>query len=121
LPQFGAALLVHRWKFVRTTLRGADDEIFHSRNSSLAPWFDAFEAAWSADCYNGAQIWLCMRYKGFDGSLRVAGKWATRRRPSEQAEGAVSDRLQPARIIVLAMLSCRSCLTAAEASCQRRQ
>ncbi|WP_372624317.1 transposase [Falsiroseomonas sp.] len=47
--------------------------------------------------------------------MRVVGEWATRRRRSEQANGAVAERLPPARVIARAMLSSRSCLTAAEA------
>jgi transposase len=102
-------------KLVRAALRNADDEVFRSRQNSLAPWFVALDEAWSAGCRNGAELWRCLRGQGFGGSLRVVGEWATRRRRSEQADGAVAERLPPARVIARAMLSSRSRLTAAEA------
>jgi transposase len=102
-------------KLVLAALRNPDDEVFRSRNSSLAPWFVALDEAWHAGCYNGAQLWRFLRGQGFGGSLRVAVEWATRRRRSEQADGAVAERLPPARVIARTMLSCRSRLTTAEA------
>ncbi len=102
-------------KLVRAVLRNAEDEVFRSRAGSLAPWLAPLEAAWSGGCRNGAELWRRLRARGFGGSLRVVGEWATRRRRSERADGAVTGRSPPARSIARAMLARRDRLTRAEA------
>ena len=102
-------------KLVRAVLRNAEDEAFRSRTSSLAPWLVPLEAAWSGGCRNGAELWRRLRGEGFGGSLRVVGEWATRRRRSERADGAVAGRLPPARSIARAMLVRRERLMRSEA------
>jgi transposase len=103
-------------KLVRAVLRNAEDEVFRSRASSLAPWLVPLEAAWSGGCRNGAELWRRMRAQGFGGSLRVVGEWATRRRRSERADGAITGRPPPARSIARAMLVNRDRLTRSEAT-----
>ncbi len=102
-------------KLVRAVLRNAEDEVFRSRTSSLAPWLVPLEAAWSGGCRNGAELWRGLRAKGFGGSLRVVGEWATRRRRSERADGALAGRPPSACSIARAMLVRRDRLTRAEA------
>lgn len=102
-------------KLVRAVLRNAEDEVFRSRAGSLAPWLAALEAAWAGGCRNGAELWRRLRGRGFGGSLRVVGEWATRRRRSERADGAMVGRLPPARSIARAMLVRRERLTRSEA------
>jgi transposase len=103
-------------KLVRAVLRNAEDEVFRSRASSLAPWLVALEAAWAGGCRNGAELWRRIRAQGFGGSPRVVGEWATRKRRSGRADGAVAGRLPPARSIARAMLMRRDRLTRAEAA-----
>ena len=103
-------------KLVRAVLRNAEDEVFRSRAGSLAPWLVTLEAAWSGGCRNGAELWRRLRAQGFGGGLRVVGEWATRRRRSERADGAMAGRLPPARSIARAMLVRRDRLTRSEAT-----
>ncbi len=102
-------------KLVRAVLRNAEDEVFRSRASSLAPWFARLEEAWAGGCRNGAELWRQLRRQGFGGSVRVVGEWATRRRRSERADGAITGRLPPARSIARAMLDRRDHLSQGEA------
>jgi transposase len=103
-------------KRVRAVLRNTEDEVFRSRISSLAPWLGPLEAAWSGGCRNGAELWRRLCGQGFDGSLRVIGEWATRRRRSERVGGAIAAKLPPARSIARAMLIRRDRLTRPEAA-----
>ncbi|WP_424140776.1 ISL3 family transposase [Roseomonas chloroacetimidivorans] len=102
-------------KLVRAVLRNTEDEVFRSRANSLEPWLASLEAAWAGGCRNGAELWRRLRVQGFGGSLRVVGEWATRRRRSERADGAIASRLPPARTIVRTMLSGRDRLSRSEA------
>jgi len=102
-------------KLVRAVLRSAEDEVFRSRSSSLAPWLVSLEAAWSGGCRNGAELWRRLRGEGFGGSLRVVGEWATRRRRSERADGAAAGKPPSVRSIARAMLVRRDRLTRSEA------
>lgn len=86
-----------------------------SRANSLEPWLTSLEEAWSGGCRNGAELWRRLRAQGFGGSLRVVGEWATRRRRSERADGAIASRLPPARTIARTMLSGRDHLSRSEA------
>lgn len=103
-------------KLVRAVLRNAEDEVFRSRTSSLAPWFVTLETAWAGGCRNGAELWRRLRAQGFPGGLRVVGEWATRRRRSERADGVIVGRLPAARSIARAMLVRRDRLTRSEAT-----
>ena len=102
-------------KLVRAVLRNAEDEVFRSRASSLAPWLAALEAVWSGGCRNGAELWRRLRAQGFGGSLRVVGEWTTRRRRSERADGTLAGKPPSARSIARAMLVRRDRLTRSEA------
>jgi transposase len=68
---------------VRQVVRGARNDIFRSRMSSLDPFLTQLETAWVAGSQNGAALWRAMRTNGFTGSLRVVTEWATRRRNDE--------------------------------------
>jgi transposase len=102
-------------KLVRAVLRNTEDEVFRSRANSLEPWLALLETAWAGGCRNGAELWRRLRAQGFGGSLRVVGEWATRRRRSERADGAIASRLPPARTIAHTMLSGRDRLSHSEA------
>lgn len=102
-------------KLVRGVLRNAEDEVFRARSGSLSPWLVPLEAEWSGGCRNGAELWRRLCGRGFGGCLRVVGEWATRRRRSERADGAIASRLPPARTIARAMLAGRDRLSRSEA------
>ena len=89
----------HSRKLVRQVIRGERTDVFRVRQSSLdahLPWLDA---QWGAGCRNGAELWRRLQAKGFQGSLRVVGEWATRRRRAERAtdQGASSACRPPER------------------------
>ena len=74
-------------KVVRDVVRGGRAEPFRPRASSLEPWLDRLDAEWTAGCRNGAELWRRLRGRGFSGSPRVIGEWATRRRRDEMTGG----------------------------------
>ena len=65
---------------VRQILRGEREDAFRLRQSSLEPWLPWLTREWESGCRNGAELWRRLRAKGFGGSLRVVGEWATRQR-----------------------------------------
>lgn len=69
-------------KTIRQVLRGEQSDVFRCRTSSLGPWLHQLDYEWSTGCYNAAEIWR-LQGRGFPGSLRAVGEWATRRRRSE--------------------------------------
>lgn len=101
-------------KLVRDVLRGQRTEIFRARQSSIEPYLPWLDERWAAGLRNGAELWRQLRQQGFQGSLRVVGEWASRRRKSEQAERAIG--YTPAtRTIARLMTIGRDSLTKAEA------
>jgi transposase len=68
---------------VRKVVRGARNDVFRSRMSSLEPFLAQLEATWADGNRNGAALWRAMKAKGFTGSLRVVTEWATRQRKDE--------------------------------------
>jgi transposase len=102
-------------KTVRQVLRGERSDMFRCRTSSLEPWLDQLDREWATGCHNGAEIWRRLRARGFRGSLRAVGEWATRRRRSEGASAGGFERIPSARRLARLMLSGRSQLAKAEA------
>lgn len=68
---------------VRKVVRGARNDIFRSRMSSLEPFPAQLETVWAAGNRNGAALWRAVKAKGFTGSLRVVTEWTTRTRKDE--------------------------------------
>jgi transposase len=104
----------HSRKLVRQVIRGERNDIFRTRESSLnvhLPWLDD---QWAAGCRNGAELWRRLTARGFRGSLRVVGEWATRRRRSEKADAANLQRIPSARTIARLMTIGRDTLSKAE-------
>lgn len=56
-----------------------------------------------AGCRNGAELWRRLRNEGFQGSLRVVGEWATRRRRLERAVSSHPHRPISARTVARLM------------------
>lgn len=88
---------------VRKVLRGQRTDVFRVRESSLEAWLPSLDEQWSAGVRNGAELWRRLRERGFAGSLRVVGEWATRRRRAERADPAALSRVPSARTIARLM------------------
>jgi transposase len=104
----------HSRQVVRQVARGERTDIFRTRESSLEahlPWLDA---QWDAGSRNATELWRRIRQRGFRGSLRVIGEWATRRRRAEQANDQNLRRVPSARTIAQLMTSRRDRLSKAE-------
>ena len=86
---------------VRQILRGEREDAFRLRQSSLEPWLPWLTREWESGCRNGAELWHRLRAKGFGGSLRVAGEWATRQRRAEASAYAAPGRCPSARRIAV--------------------
>jgi transposase len=102
-------------KLVRGVLRGTDGDVFRVRRSALEPYLTELDAAWTAGCRNGAQLWRRLRSNGFRGGLRVVTEWATRRRRSETAGLARPLTPPPARALSRLMTTQRETLSKKDA------
>jgi transposase len=101
-------------KLVRQAIRGERNDVFRTRQSSLdlhLPWLDD---QWASGCRNGAELWRRLTARGFRGSLRVVGEWATRRRRAEKADAENLQRIPSARTIARLMTIGRDTLSKAE-------
>ena len=99
---------------MRQVIRGERHDVFRTRQSSLdqhLPWLDE---QWAAGGRNGAELWRRLRTRGFRGSLRVVGEWATRRRRAEMADVENLRRIPSARTIARLMTIGRDTLSKAE-------
>jgi transposase len=65
---------------VRRILRGARDDVFRVRASTLDAWVEPLERGWKGGCRSGAALWRMIKAEGFGDSLRVVSEWATRKR-----------------------------------------
>ncbi len=101
-------------KLVRQVVRGERTDLFRTRQGTLDPHLPYLDAQWEAGCRNGAELWRRLRTFGFQGSLRVVGEWATRRRRSERATASQLQRIPSARTIARMMMD-RDHLTKADA------
>ncbi len=110
-----ARRLGHSRKVVRAVQRGERMDVFRVRQSSLEahlPWLDA---QWDAGVRNATELWRLAKGRGFGGSLRVVGEWATRRRRAERAEIDRLQRTPSARRLARLLTADRNRLTKAEA------
>ena len=101
-------------KLVRQVVRGERNDVFRTRQSSLdvhLPWLDE---QWTSNCRNGTELWRRLTARGFRGSLRVVGEWATRRRRAERADAENLQRIPSARTIARLMTIGRDTLSKAE-------
>ena len=104
----------HSRKLVRQVIRGERNDVFRTRQSSLdvhLPWLDD---QWASGCRSGAELWRRLTARGFRGSLRVVGEWATRRRRAERADAENLQRIPSARTITRLMTIGRDTLSKAE-------
>lgn len=101
----------HSRKLVRQVMRGERTDIFRVRQSSLEAYLPMLDEWWSAGCRNGAELWRRLTSKGFRGSLRVVGEWATRRRRAERASEQQLRKVPSARTIARLMTTARDHLS----------
>lgn len=104
----------HSRKLVRQVIRGERTDVFRVRQSSLEAYLPFLEEQWSSGCRSGAELWRRLRARGFRGSLRVAGEWATRRRRTEQASQQQLQKVPSARTIARLMTAARDHLSKAD-------
>ena len=105
--------LGHSRKVVRDVLRGRRSDVFRVRQSSLEAYLPWLDAQWEAGDRNATALWRRAKEQGFEGSLRVIGEWATRRRRAEKAEVERLQRVPSARTLAR-LLTSRDQLTKAE-------
>ncbi len=105
----------HSRKLVRNVVRGLTGDVFRSRQSSLEAHLPWLEGEWKAGCRNGAELWRQLRARGFTGSLRVVGEWATRQRRSEQVPDGAPGQVPSARRLARLLTIARDGLTKADA------
>ena len=103
----------HSRGLVRQITRGVHTDVFRTRESSLEPYLEWLDSRWEKGDRNGADLWRRLRRRGFKGSLRVVGEWATRRRRAEQTDAALR-RIPSARTIARFMTTGRDRLTKSE-------
>jgi transposase len=100
---------------VRQVVRSERSDVFRHRTSALEPWLDPLDREWTTGCHNGAELRRRLQARGFRGSLRVVGEWATRRRRSERSLSGRIGRPSSARRLARLMMSGRNRLAKAEA------
>lgn len=76
----------HSRGLLRRVLRGQRSDLFRVRESSLEHHLPWLGAQWATGHRNGAGLWRYLKAQGFRGSVRVATKWATRRRRAETTD-----------------------------------
>jgi len=106
--------LGHSRKLVRTVVRGVRADVFRVRQSSLEPHLPWLYAQWDAGARNATALWRRLTARGFRGSLRVIGEWATRRRRAERAGIEALQRVPSARTVARLMTTGRDRLTKAQ-------
>lgn len=102
-------------KLVRNVVRRLTGDVFRSRQSSLEAHLPWLEGEWRAGCWNGAELWRRLRARGFTGSLRVVGEWATRHRRSEQVSDGSPSQVPSVRRLARLLTIARDSLTKADA------
>ena len=102
-------------KLVRQVVRGERIDFFRTRQSSLDKHLPFLEDEWSKGCRKGAALWRRLQAKGFQGSLRVVGEWATRRRRAQTASNQQLQKVPSARTIARLMTTKRDHMSKADA------
>ena len=104
----------HSRKQVRQVTRGERTDVFRIRQSTLDAHLPLLDQQWASGCRNGAELWRRLKARGFRGSLRVVGEWATRRRCAEQASDQQLRKVPSARAIARLMTTARDHLGKAD-------
>lgn len=101
----------HSRKLVRQVIRGERADVFRVRQSSLEAHLPLLDELWGSGCRNGAELWRLLKSRGFRGSLRVVGEWATRRRQGERASDQQLQKVPSARTVARLMTTARNHLS----------
>ena len=101
--------------FVRQVIRGGSTDIFRVRLSTIDVHLPFLDAQWTNGCRTGAALWRHLKLKGYCGSLRVVGEWATRRRRAEKVTDQQLQKVPSARTIARLMTTARDHLSKADA------
>lgn len=104
----------HSRKLVRQVIRGERTDVFRTRQSSLEAYLPFLDEQWASGCRNGAGLWRRLQARGFRGSPRVVGEWATRRRRAERASNQQLQKAPSARTIARLMTAARDHLSRAD-------
>ena len=104
----------HSRKLVRQVIRGERTDVFRTRQSSIEVHLPLLDAQWVAGCRSGAALWRTLKAHGFNGSLRVVGEWATRRRRADTANDQQLQRVPSARTLARLMTIGRDHLSKAD-------
>jgi transposase len=104
----------HSRKLVRQVSRGENMDVFRTRQSTLDAHLPFLDAQWTEGCRNGAELWRRLQVQGFQGSLRVVGEWATRRRRAETATDRQLQKVPSARTVSRLMTTARDDLSKAD-------
>lgn len=104
----------HSRQLVRQVLRGIRGDVFRTRQGSLDPYLALLDSQWANGCRNSAELWRRLKSKGFRGSMRVVGEWATRRRRAEKASDQQLQKIPSARTIARLMTTARDHLSKAD-------
>ncbi len=105
----------HSRGLIRAVVRGGRTDVFRIRQSSLEPYLPWLDARWDEGSRNATALWRELKGRGFSGSLRVIGEWATRRRRAEMARAEALQRVPSARTVARLMTTGRERLTRSEA------
>lgn len=87
----------HSRKLVRQVVRGERADVFRIRQSSLESYLPFLDEQWASGSRNGTELWRRLQARGFRGSLRIVGEWATRRRRAEWASDQQLHKVPSAR------------------------
>jgi len=104
----------HSRKLVRQVIRGGRTDVFRLRQTSLDVHLPILDEMWIAGCHNGAELWRRLKGKGFPGSLRVVGEWATRRRRAETQSSEGLRKVPSARTLARLMTMAHDNLSKAD-------
>lgn len=104
----------HSRGLVRRIMRGERTDVFRVRQSSLEAWLPWLDAQWDAGARNVTGLWRRLKERGYRGSLRVVGEWATRRRRAEKADAGSLRRIPSARTVARLMTTARDHLSKSE-------
>lgn len=104
----------HSRKLVRQVHRGERTDVFRVRQSTLEAHLPFLDTQWAEGCRNGAELWRCLKERGFRGSLRVVSEWSTRRRRAEKATDQQLQKVPSARTVARLMTTARDHLSTAD-------
>jgi transposase len=103
----------HSRGVVRKVLRGQRSDVIRVRENSLERHLQWLDEQWAAGHRNGSELWRRLKRQRFRGCARIVSEWASRRRRSEKADGALN-RTPSSRTLARVMTIGRDELSKAE-------